>query len=133
MVPATQHVINVLKGTTHTLLSYSLINSSLFHLKGDDGVFKHAKKGTILLDCSTIDPVASKNLSTEAKALGFDMIDAPVSGGVTGAAAGTALLTHLLTYLFNYLLFHVLTYSLRNINIYGWWRGKYIEAGRTNT
>ena len=43
--------------------------------------------------------MASKNLSTEAKALGFDMIDAPVSGGVTGAAAGTALLTHLLIYL----------------------------------
>ena len=57
--------------------------------QGDDGVFKHAKKGTILLDCSTIDPVASKNLSNEAKSLGFHMIDAPVSGGVTGAAAGT--------------------------------------------
>lgn len=52
-------------------------------------MFKHAKKGTILLDCSTIDPVASKNLGNEAKSLGFHMIDAPVSGGVTGAAAGT--------------------------------------------
>lgn len=69
MVPATKHVVTV--------------------LKADKGVFNNAKKGAIIIDCSTIDPIVSKQLSREATALGFNMIDAPVSGGVTGAAAGT--------------------------------------------
>ena len=43
-----------------------------------------------MIDCSTIDPIASQELSQEAeKDFSLRMIDAPVSGGVTGAAAGT--------------------------------------------
>lgn len=58
-------------------------------LRGDNGVFKYAKKNTIIVDCSTIDPIVSKELSGEALSLGLAMVDAPVSGGVTGAEAGT--------------------------------------------
>jgi 3-hydroxyisobutyrate dehydrogenase-like beta-hydroxyacid dehydrogenase len=47
-------------------------------------MFANAKKGTLFIDCSTIDPIASKEMCAEAKKLGHDMIDAPVSGGVTG-------------------------------------------------
>ncbi len=47
-------------------------------------MFANAKKGALFIDCSTIDPIASKELCAEAKKMGLNMIDAPVSGGVTG-------------------------------------------------
>jgi 3-hydroxyisobutyrate dehydrogenase len=56
---------------------------------GDAGVLKAAKRGALLVDCSTIDVETARALSKEAAARGFDMLDAPVSGGVAGAAAGT--------------------------------------------
>lgn len=54
-----------------------------------DGVLAHAKPGTLLIDSSTIDVEAARAVSAKAQAAGFDMVDAPVSGGVGGAAAGT--------------------------------------------
>ena len=53
------------------------------------GVFDHAQKGALFLDCSTIDVATARELISEAKARGFSMMDAPVSGGVGGAAGGT--------------------------------------------
>ena len=44
---------------------------------------------SVLVDCSTIDPVTARYLQTESEKLGHLMIDAPVSGGVKGAEAGT--------------------------------------------
>lgn len=58
-------------------------------LTGPDGVFAHAPKNALIVDSSTIDPIASKELIETANKHGLEMIDAPVSGGVTGAAAGT--------------------------------------------
>lgn len=54
-----------------------------------DGVLAHAKPGTLLIDSSTIDVDTARAVSAKAEAAGFDMVDAPVSGGVGGAAAGT--------------------------------------------
>ena len=54
-----------------------------------EGVFAHAKPGTLCIDCSTIDVETARKVISEAEALGLAMIDAPVSGGVGGAAAGT--------------------------------------------
>lgn len=56
---------------------------------GEDGVFNYAKKGTLFLDCSTIDVASAREVIASAGHKGFEMIDAPVSGGVGGAAAGT--------------------------------------------
>ena len=56
---------------------------------GDKGVLASAKPGTLLIDCSTIAPEAARKVAEAAKAKGFDMLDAPVSGGTNGAAAGT--------------------------------------------
>lgn len=56
MLPATTHVKEALKGS----------------------LFPHAKKGTLFIDCSTIDPSISKELSEEAALQGHFMIDAPV-------------------------------------------------------
>ncbi len=48
-----------------------------------------AKKGALLIDCSTIDVESSRVVADAAAKAGLDMVDAPVSGGVGGAAAGT--------------------------------------------
>ena len=56
---------------------------------GDDGVFNHAKPGTLMIDCSTIDVASAREVIASASHKGFEMIDAPVSGGVGGAQAGT--------------------------------------------
>lgn len=53
------------------------------------GVFDSAPAGALLVDCSTIDVATAQDVAAEAKARGFRMLDAPVSGGVTGAEAAT--------------------------------------------
>lgn len=58
-------------------------------LLGANGVFENAPKGCLIIDSSTIDPIASQALHKAAAEKGHFMLDAPVSGGVTGAAAGT--------------------------------------------
>jgi len=58
MVPATAHVRSL--------------------LQGPNGLFASASQGTLFIDSSTIDPIASKELITEANSKGFKMIDAPV-------------------------------------------------------
>jgi 3-hydroxyisobutyrate dehydrogenase len=56
---------------------------------GKDGILAHAGKGTLLIDCSTIDVETARAVSKTAAEKGFAMLDAPVSGGTGGAAAGT--------------------------------------------
>jgi len=54
-----------------------------------DGVLRNAGKGTLLIDCSTIDVATSRVIHEAAEKAGFDMVDAPVSGGVGGAENAT--------------------------------------------
>ena len=56
---------------------------------GDSGLLAVASPKTLLIDCSTISPKVSQAVAAQAKAKGFAMIDAPVSGGTAGAQAGT--------------------------------------------
>ena len=56
---------------------------------GDYGVLAHAPKGALLIDSSTIDVDTARKVAGSAAQAGFEMVDAPVSGGVGGAAAGT--------------------------------------------
>ena len=56
---------------------------------GDKGLLANANPRTILIDCSTISPKVAQAVASEAKAKGFVMVDAPVSGGTAGAQAGT--------------------------------------------
>ena len=58
-------------------------------LKGPEGIFKNAKKGTYILDTSTISPIASKEFAAEAKKKEMIFVDTPMSGGITGAQNGT--------------------------------------------
>jgi 3-hydroxyisobutyrate dehydrogenase len=52
-------------------------------------VLGHASKGAILLDCSTIDVDTARKVTADAVAAGYDMVDAPVSGGIAAANGGT--------------------------------------------
>ena len=56
---------------------------------GDTGLLANANPKTLLIDCSTISPKVAQTVADAAKAKGFVMIDAPVSGGTAGAQAGT--------------------------------------------
>ncbi len=53
------------------------------------GVADYAPDGALFIDCSTIAVDDARFVSTEAKSHGFDMVDAPVSGGTAAADAGT--------------------------------------------
>ena len=54
-----------------------------------DGVLANALKGALVIDSSTIDVDTARKVAMAATQAGFEMVDAPVSGGVGGAAAGT--------------------------------------------
>ncbi len=56
---------------------------------GPDGIIARAKKGALLIDCSTIDVETARLVAATAAEAGFEMLDAPVSGGTIGAEAGT--------------------------------------------
>ena len=61
------------------------------HVKGvyESEVFGTAPASALLIDCSTIDVATAKAVAATASGKGYNMIDAPVSGGIAGAAAGT--------------------------------------------
>lgn len=56
---------------------------------GDYGVIHGMTDGDILIDHSTISPLATREFASQAKELGIDWVDAPVSGGSEGAERGT--------------------------------------------
>lgn len=56
---------------------------------GEDGVAAHMKPGSVFIDMSSINPVASKEIAAELAKRGIEMLDAPVSGGEPKAIDGT--------------------------------------------
>ena len=56
---------------------------------GDDGVLAGARSGQLLIDMSSIAPSVARSVSSAARDLGADALDAPVSGGDVGARDGT--------------------------------------------
>src|SRR5438477_4010049 len=55
----------------------------------ESGILASARRGALLIDCSTIDVETARAVAAAAKGVGFDMLDAPVSGGVSGAEAAS--------------------------------------------
>ena len=53
------------------------------------GVLASARRGALLIDCSTIDVESARGVAAAAKRADFDMLDAPVSGGTAGAEAAS--------------------------------------------
>ena len=58
-------------------------------LFGPDGVAEGLSTGKIVVDMSSISPIATKDFAARVEALGAAYLDAPVSGGDVGAKAGT--------------------------------------------
>ena len=56
---------------------------------GEKGVLEGAKPGTILIDMSSIAPLASQEIEKACAAKGIKMLDAPVSGGEPKAIDGS--------------------------------------------
>ena len=54
-----------------------------------DGVAAGLSKGKVVVDMSSISPVATKDFAQRINALGCEYLDAPVSGGEVGAKAAT--------------------------------------------
>jgi 2-hydroxy-3-oxopropionate reductase len=58
-------------------------------LFGENGVASGLSKGKVVVDMSSIDPIATKAFAKKINALGCDYLDAPVSGGEVGAKAAS--------------------------------------------
>lgn len=56
---------------------------------GEGGILEGAQEGTILIDMSSIAPLASQEIQRECAKKGVKMLDAPVSGGEPKAVDGT--------------------------------------------
>jgi len=66
-----------------------LPNGTIVDSVFENDVLGHAPTGAILLDCSTIDVDTARKVTADAVAAGYDMVDAPVSGGIAAANGGT--------------------------------------------
>lgn len=56
---------------------------------GPEGVLEGAKPGLVLIDMSSIAPLAAQEIAAEVAKKGVEMLDAPVSGGEPKAIDGT--------------------------------------------
>ena len=52
-------------------------------------VIGHAPTSAVLIDCSTIDVATARKVATAAADNGYEVVDAPVSGGIAAANQGT--------------------------------------------
>ena len=58
-------------------------------LFGENGLVEGLRPGSIVVDMSSISPIATKEFAKKLGALGVEMLDAPVSGGQVGAEKAT--------------------------------------------
>jgi 2-hydroxy-3-oxopropionate reductase len=56
---------------------------------GEGGLVHGVRQGSVVVDMSTISPVATRRYAEELKKRGAEMLDAPVSGGEVGAVNAT--------------------------------------------
>src|SRR5262245_57810426 len=72
-------VVSMLPSSPHVESAYT----------GDGGVLAAARRGTLCVDMSTIDPAVSRRMAAAAAERGLRFVDAPVSGGLPRAVDGT--------------------------------------------
>ena len=56
---------------------------------GPEGVLHGVRRGSVVVDMSTISPVATREIAERLRERGAEMLDAPVSGGEKGAVDAT--------------------------------------------
>jgi 2-hydroxy-3-oxopropionate reductase len=76
------------RGSEASILSLNspqIVEAAVF---GAGGVAEGAAQGALVIDMSSIDPVATRALALRAAALGLGWVDSPLSGGIPKAATG---------------------------------------------
>jgi 2-hydroxy-3-oxopropionate reductase len=68
-----------------SLNSAAIVRRAVF---GDGGVTAGAKPGTLIIDMSSIDPDATRQLAADASEKGLRWVDSPLSGGAPKALTG---------------------------------------------
>ncbi|MCP8894491.1 NAD(P)-dependent oxidoreductase [Shinella daejeonensis] len=68
-----------------SLNSPAIVRRAVF---GPEGVAAGARRGTLIIDMSSIDPDMTKELAAEAAGKGLRWVDSPLSGGAPKALAG---------------------------------------------
>jgi 3-hydroxyisobutyrate dehydrogenase len=66
-----------------------LPNGAIVKQVFENDIIGHAPSSALFLDCSTIDVATARMVEAAAALAGYDMVDAPVSGGVAAASGGT--------------------------------------------
>ncbi|XP_058796018.1 3-hydroxyisobutyrate dehydrogenase, mitochondrial [Phymastichus coffea] len=84
-----QNVAEVSKNSEVVVTMLPMNQHVLDCYTGKDGIISAARKGTLLVDSSTIDSSVAQQVAHEAQKSGLRFIDGPVSGGVVGAENGT--------------------------------------------
>ena len=72
----------------HVIISLNaptIVDRAVF---GKGGVAEGAKPGTLIIDMSSIDPQATRDLAAKASEAGLRWVDSPLSGGAPKAATG---------------------------------------------
>jgi len=65
------------------------VHSVYLSLENPTSLIHGVSKGQICIDCSTSDPNVARLINEKFKALGVEVVDSPVSGGVIGAQNAT--------------------------------------------
>ena len=55
---------------------------------GEDGALSRMRRGSILIELSTVPPITIQRINEKAEQIGVDVLDAPVSGGRSAAERG---------------------------------------------
>lgn len=76
-------------GDVDVVVSMLPVGANVRAVMLEDGVLAGASPGTLLIDSSTIDVESAQLVHEAATAAGFEMLDAPVSGGTVGADLAT--------------------------------------------
>lgn len=86
-----KHAENLEIGATCDVVFTMLPNSPQVRsvVLGEGGLAQAMRPGSVLIDSSSINPLASKEIAAALAAKGVEMLDAPVSGGEPGAINGT--------------------------------------------
>lgn len=86
-----KHAENLEIGATCDVVFTMLPNSPQVRsvVLGEGGLAQAMRPGSVLIDSSSINPLASKEIAAVLAAKGVEMLDAPVSGGEPGAINGT--------------------------------------------
>jgi 3-hydroxyisobutyrate dehydrogenase len=79
--------VSARSGAIITMLSDSSAVEDV--ILGDNGVLEGIRKGSVIVDCSTISPRVSVKIANEAEKKGVEMLDAPVAGSKRQAEEGT--------------------------------------------